>query len=70
MSQYDTRPLFGAPRKSEKYYTDCAAIISTLRATATLNTIAQHLNSLGMKTPMNRDWTKESVSNFARNHNI
>jgi hypothetical protein len=70
MSQYDTRQVFGAPRKSEKYYADCRTVISTLRPTASLNTIAQHMNSLGMKTPMNRDWTKESVSNFARNHNL
>jgi hypothetical protein len=70
MSVYDTRQVFGAPRKSEKYYADCRAIISTLRPTATLTVIAQHLNSLNMKTPMNRSWTKDSVSNFARNHNI
>lgn len=70
MSMYDTRPLFGAPRKSERYYADCQKIISTLRPTATLNTIASHLNSLGMKTPMDKNWTKESVSNFARNHNL
>lgn len=70
MSQYDTRQIFGARRKSPRYYDDVVAIVRTLRPTATLNTIAQHLNSLAIKTPMDRSWTKESVSNFARNHNI
>lgn len=70
MSLHDARPAFGAPRKSERYYADCSAIIRTLRPMASLKTIAQHLNSAGLKTPTGNDWTRDAVSNYARAHSL
>lgn len=70
MSLYDARPAFSAPRKSPAYYADVSAIIRTLRPMASLKTMAHHLNSAGLKTPSGNDWTRDSVSNFARAHSL
>lgn len=70
MSLYSVRPAFGAPRKSLRYYEDCSAIIRTLRPIASLKIIAQHLQSAGLRTPLDGDWTRQSVANFVRAHNL
>lgn len=63
-------PAFGQPLKKPDYYSTCDGIISTLRPYSTLRTVANHLNSLGLRTPSDREWSRMHVANYIRQRGL
>jgi hypothetical protein len=64
MSTLKARPAFGAKQNLPEYYTAVNSIISVLRETATLRTIAAHLNKQAFVTPTGKPWTRERVATY------
>lgn len=66
MNEHDARPGFGTRRKTATYYELVNQTISSLRATKSLRTIADALNSQGLTTPRGMFWSRERVSTYLR----
>jgi len=60
------RPQFAGKARTPEYYVTVSRIVETLRETASLATIAQHLNSVGISSPRGKPWVKQTVANFLR----
>lgn len=63
-------PAFGKPLKTPDYYSVIDEIVSTLRPFSTLRTVANHLNSLGLRTPSDREWHRMHVANYIRQRGL
>lgn len=59
-------PEFGKPLQDASFYTTIDGIVNTLRPYSTLRTVAQHLNSLGLRTPSGLEWHRMHVANYIR----
>lgn len=66
MSNYNARPGFGKPRCIPAYYVAINSCLAVLRPVATLQTIAQHLNTAGFTSPSGLPWTKQRVATYLR----
>lgn len=64
------RPAFAGKARTPDYYITVRRIVDTLRETASLATIAAHLNSCGISSPKGKPWAKQTVANFLRNTSI
>jgi hypothetical protein len=63
-------PEFGKPLKDASYYATVDGILNTLRPFSTLRTCAQHLNSIGLRTPSGLEWHRMHVANYLRQRGL
>lgn len=70
MAHQNAIPAFGQPRKTLDYYVTVDQIVNTLRPYSTLRTVANHLNSLGLRTPGDCEWHRLHVSNYIRQRGL
>lgn len=70
MPMHKAVPEFGKPLRDAEFYKITDGIISTLRPFSTLRTCAQHLNSLGMRTPSGLEWHRMHVANYIRQRGL
>ncbi|CAN7418468.1 hypothetical protein [Massilia sp. LjRoot122] len=70
MAHQHAIPAFGKPLKTAEYYQMIDGIVNTLRPFSTLRTVANHLNSLGLRTPGDLEWHRLHVSNYIRQRGL
>lgn len=63
-------PQFGRPLQSADYYELVDGLINALRPNSTLRTVANHLQSAGLRTPSGLDWTRMRVMQYVRNRKL
>lgn len=63
-------PLFGGKVNHETYYVAVSSIVSKLRPTSSLRTIANCLNQSGYKTPTGLIFTRDRVATYIKNNPI
>lgn len=63
-------PAFGKQLRTPDFYEQCDDIVRALRPMSTLRTIANHLNSLGIRTASGLEWNRERVSQYVRHRGI
>lgn len=66
MSAQKAIPEFGKPLRDASYYETVDGIINTLRPFSTLRTVANHLNSIGLRTPSGLEFHRMHVANYIR----
>ncbi len=70
MSVRKAIPEFGKPLRNASYYALVDGIIKTLRPFSTLRTVANHLNSLNLRTPSELEWHRMHVANYIRQRGL
>jgi hypothetical protein len=63
-------PAFGKQLRTPDHYQQCDDIVRALRPMSTLRTIANHMNSLGIRTASGLEWNRERVSQYIRHRGI
>jgi hypothetical protein len=70
MSLQKPVPEFGKPLQDANYYITTDGILNTLRPYSTLRKCAQHLNSIGLRTPSGLEWHRMHVANYIRQRGL
>jgi hypothetical protein len=70
MLMQNQQPAFGGKLKTPAFYDAVNSCIRVLRPYSTLRTIANHLNSVGLKTATGLIWNRERLANYIRNTSL
>ena len=70
MLQVYASPAFQGRARPDSYYREINGIIATLRRTASLAVISDHLNKSGFLTPRGLPFDRQRLANYLRNTSI